>query len=361
MATHQQTASLKIAVMGAGLIGKRHIEAIGAGRRTALAAIIDPTDAAREYAAGKKAPWFPSLAAALAGGTLDGVVIATPNQLHVENTIEAVQAGLPALIEKPIADDAAGAEIIVTSAEAAGVPILVGHHRRHNPMAQAVKAALETGRLGKVLTAQGTFWVAKPEDYFTAQWRREEGGGPILINMIHDVDLFRYFFGNVDSVHAMQSSSARGYPVEDTAVVVMRFESGVLATFNASDAAASPWSWEMTAGENPSYPRQDQICYQIGGTAGSLSIPQMTLWTNAGAPNWLERLVKERLPFDAVEPLAAQLNHFCDVICGNANPLVSGREGLETLRVIEAIKASARSGMTVHLKADARREKERLS
>ncbi len=351
MATHQQTASLKIAVMGAGLIGKRHVEAISAERRTALAAIIDPSDAAREFAAEKKAPWFSSLAAALASVPLDGVIIATPNQLHVANALEAVRAGIPLLVEKPIADNAADAKILVASAEAAGVPILIGHHRRHNPMIQAAKAALEAGRLGKLLTAQGTFWVAKPDDYFGIRWRREDGGGPILINLIHDVDLFRYFFGEVESVHAMQSSAARDFPVEDTAVILMRFRSGVLATLNACDAAASPWSWEMTSGENPSYPRQDQICYQIGGTAGSLALPQLTLWTSPSAPNWLERLVKERLPFDTAEPLALQLNHFCDVICGNANPIVSGREGLETLRVTEAIKSSARSGKTVHLQA----------
>ena len=360
MATHQQTASLKIAVMGAGLIGKRHIATIAAERRTTLAAIIDPSDAARELAAEKKAPWFSSLATALASGPFDGVIIATPNQLHVANALEAVRAGIPALVEKPIADNAAEAEILVAAAEAAGVPILIGHHRRHNPMIQAAKAALDAGRLGKVLTAQGTFWVAKPDDYFDVQWRREDGGGPILINLIHDVDLFRYFFGEVESVHAMQSSAARGFVIEDTAVVLLRFQSAVLATLNACDAAASPWSWEMTSGENPSYPRQDQLCYQIGGTSGSLSIPQLTLWTSPSAPNWLERLVKERLPFDTAEPLALQLKHFCDVICGAASPLVSGREGLETLRVIEAIKSSARSGKTVHLPAEAQHV-ERLS
>lgn len=353
MATQQQTASLKIAVMGAGLIGKRHIEAVSAEPRTALAAIIDPAETARALAAEKKAPWFPSLSAALASGPVDGIIIATPNQLHVANALEAVRADLPALVEKPIADNADEAETLVAAAETAGVPILIGHHRRHNPMIQAAKAAVDDGRLGKVLTAQGTFWVAKPDDYFSVQWRREDGGGPILINLIHDVDLFRYLLGEVESVHAMQSSAARGFPVEDTAVVLMRFRSGVLATLNASDAAASPWSWEMTSGENPSYPRQEQLCYQIGGTSGSLSIPQLTLWTSPSAANWLERLVKERLPFDAAEPLALQLNHFCDVICGNASPLVSGREGLETLRVIEAIKASARSGRTVHLQAEA--------
>ncbi|WP_040675802.1 Gfo/Idh/MocA family protein [Rhizobium grahamii] len=344
-----RTDPFKIAVMGAGLIGKRHIERIVAQPRAMLAAVIDPSDAARDFAGLKGAAWFPTLAEATANAALDGIIIATPNELHTENALEAVLAGLPALIEKPIAHDAVAAETIVAAAEAAGVPILIGHHRRHNPMIKAVKRILDSGRMGKVLTAHGTFWVAKPVDYFDVHWRREAGGGPILINLVHDVDLFRYFFGEVDSVHAIQSDSTRGLAVEDTAVILLRFKSGVLATLNASDAIASPWSWELTAGENPAYPRQDQPCYQIGGTIGSLSIPQLVLWTSAAAPNWLEQLVEERVTFDAADPLAAQLNHFCDVISGKAGPLVSAREGLATLRVIEAIKSSARSGHTVLL------------
>ncbi|MBB3319087.1 MULTISPECIES: Gfo/Idh/MocA family oxidoreductase [unclassified Rhizobium] len=344
-----QTTPLKIAVMGAGLIGKRHIERISAEPRAMLGAIIDPSTSARDFASRKGATWFSTLAEAKANVPLDGIIIATPNELHTENALEAIHAGLPTLVEKPIAHDAAAAETIAAAAEAAGVPILIGHHRRHNPMIKAVKQILDSGRLGTVLTAHGSFWVAKPDDYFDVDWRREAGGGPILINLVHDVDLFRYFFGGVDSVHAMQSNSTRQLAVEDTAVILVRFESGVLATFNASDAIASPWSWELTAGENPAYPRQDQSCYQIGGTTGSLSIPQLTLWTSVGAPNWLEQLVQEHVAFDAADPLAVQLNHFCDVISGKQSPLVSAREGLATLRVIEAIKSSARSGQTVLL------------
>ncbi|MDL2398160.1 Gfo/Idh/MocA family protein [Rhizobium mayense] len=349
MATHQQTAALKIAVMGAGLIGRRHVEGIMLEPQAMAAAIIDPSSSARDFASAKNIAWFPSFKQAGDKIALDGVIIATPNQLHLENALEAIHAGLPTLVEKPIAHNADAAEILVREAEKTGVPILVGHHRRHNPVIRAAKRVLDDGRLGKILMAHGNFWVAKPDDYFDTQWRREAGGGPILINLIHDVDLFRFFFGEVESVHAMQANLARAHAVEDTVVVVLRFDSGVLATLSGSDAVASPWSWEMTAGENLVFPRQDQLCYQIGGTAGSLSIPQLTLWTNASKPNWLERLAEEQVHFTPADPLAVQLKHFCDVICRKADPLVTGREGLATLRVIEAIKLSAETGQTVHV------------
>ncbi|MGO7201870.1 Gfo/Idh/MocA family oxidoreductase, partial [Rhizobium ruizarguesonis] len=109
------------------------------------------------------------------------------------------------------------------------------------------------------------------------------------------------------------------------------------------------WSWETTTGEHPAFPRYDQFCYQIGGTKGSLGIPDLTLWTSPSKPDWLEPLAQERVPYQAADPLCVQLRHFCDVIRGDATPLVSGREGLATLRVVEAIKRSARWGQMIHL------------
>lgn len=339
---------LMIAVMGAGLIGRRHAERIMSEPGCILSAVIDPSSAGRSFAENAGIPWYQSFSDIRVGDRPDGVIIATPNQLHVENGIEVAAAGIPALIEKPIADDVRAAEVLVAAYEEAGIPLLVGHHRRYNPMIQAAKKILDSGRLGRIVSAHGTFWVAKPDDYFDTPWRREVGAGPIFINLIHDVDVFRYLLGEVEAVHTMESRAVRQYPVEDTAVVSLRFASGVLATFNVSDAVAAPWSWEMTTGENPAFPREDQFCYQIGATQGSLDIPQLTLWTYPSKPDWLQPLVHERIPFEPADPLCVQLKHLCDVIRGNATPLVSGREGLATLRVSEAIKASAQTAQVIH-------------
>ena len=126
--------------------------------------------------------------------------MATPNQVHVQNGLEAVAAGLPALIEKPIADDIEAATRLVEAAEAARIPLLTGHHRRHNPMIRKAKAVLDDGRLGRVLVAHAMFWLFKPDDYFDAGWRRAAGGGPVFLNLIHDVDNLRYLLGDVATV-----------------------------------------------------------------------------------------------------------------------------------------------------------------
>src|ERR1700694_1795549 len=79
-----------------------------------------------------------------------------------------------------------------------------------------------------------------------------------------------------------------------TTVVIVKFASGALGTVNITDTAVAPWSWEHTTGENPDYPHTDQICYQIGGTHGSLSVPRLELWTNEAKRGWLEPFRIER-------------------------------------------------------------------
>jgi predicted dehydrogenase len=278
------------------------------------------------------------------------VIIATPNQIHVANGLEAVAAGVPALVEKPIADDIASATAMVEAAEAAGVALLVGHHRRHNPMIQAARRAIDAGRLGDVLAVHGICWVFKPDDYFDIPWRREKGAGPVYLNLIHDVDNLRYLCGEVASVQALESNAVRGNAVEETAVILLRFASGALGTVTVSDSIVAPWSWELTTGENPNYPRTSEGCYQIGGTHGALSIPQLDLWRNAGTRSWFEPIAPERLPYKPQDPLRLQVQQFCKVIRGEEAPLVSGREGLETLRVIDAVKRSAAAGEMIRLR-----------
>lgn len=340
---------VNLIVMGAGLIGVRHAEHIMAECGARLAAIVDPAPAARTVAERLGTRWFGSLTEALAADRPDGIIIATPNTLHVKNGLEAVAAGIPALVEKPISTDAAAARALVEAAEAAKVPLLVGHHRRHNPMVCKAKEIIESGRLGRVLTLSGQFWLTKPDDYFEVGWRRDPGAGPIFINLIHDVDLFRHFCGEVIEVQAFDSNAVRGHAVEETAVILLRFASGALATVSVSDAVVAPWSWELTSGENPAYPRQDQSCYQIGGTHGALTIPDLDFWSHPGKRSWWEPLQRERIPFAPGDPLALQIRHFCEVIRDGAEPLVPGREGLRTLMVIEAVKHAARTCQAVKI------------
>jgi predicted dehydrogenase len=340
-------ARLKLAVAGAGLIGQRHIERVLEEPTAELSAIVDPSAVGRDLAGRLGTKWYESLEKLLTEDRPDGLIVATPNQIHVPNGLLAIAARVPTLMEKPIADDVADGSRLVEAAEAAGVPLLVGHHRRYNPMIRKAKEIVDSGRLGRVIAVHGHFWLTKPDKYYDVAWRRQKGGGPVFLNLIHDIDLFRYLLGEIASVQAQESNAVRGHEVEETAVILLRFASGALGSVTVSDCIAAPWSWEHTAGENPSFPREDETCYQIGGTLGSLTVPQLELWSYAATRSWLEPQARERVTFTPEDPLRAQVRHFCDVIRGQAKPIVSGREGLQTLKVIEAIKQAALSGQPV--------------
>ncbi len=354
--------AVSLAVAGAGLVGRRHVEAIAASLGVAeLHSIVDPSPAAQDYARDLGIAWSADLSSVLGdnrtGNKADGVILATPNALHVSQGLDCVAAGVPVLVEKPVAVDVASAGELVVAGEAAAVPILVGHHRRHNPLIAAAKAQIDAGALGEIVAVQGTCWLMKPDDYFDTPWRREPGAGPVLVNLIHDIDLLRHLCGEIVSVHALETSTIRGHAVEETAVALLRFAGGALGTITLSDTIVAPWSWELTAEENPHYPATGQACYQIGGTLASLELPSLKIWRNPGVRSWREpitatpiaRETSKALSGDpiAADPLVRQIVHFAAVIRGEAQPLVSGREGLKTLAVIEAIKQSARSGETV--------------
>lgn len=340
---------VRLAVLGAGLIGKRHIQHVLQEPDAILSAVVDPTTAGQKIAQEADVQWFATFAEMIAVDRPDGIIVATPNQVHVLNGLEAVEAGIPALIEKPIADDIEAGEKLIAAAEAKGVPLLTGHHRRHNPMMQKAKEIINSGRLGQVLVVNAMFWLFKPDDYFDIGWRRQAGAGPVFLNLIHDIDNLRYLFGDIAAIQARESSAVRGNAVEETAVILIEFKNGILATASVSDSVVAPWSWEMTTGENPVYPKADEACYVIGGTHGSLAVPSLAIWRNPGVRSWWEPFENERVEVENQNPLVLQIRQFCKVIRGEEQPLVSGREGLQTLKVIDAVKRSAASGERIVL------------
>ena len=335
----------RLAVVGAGLIGQRHVAAIQASGLAVCTAIVEPHPKEQF-----SVPVFSSLEGLLALDRPDGLIIATPTPLHARHALTAIDAGLPVLVEKPLTDTLEDAMAVVAAADAAGVPVLVGHHRRHNPLIQAAVKALKDGLVGDVRAVQATCWFYKPDHYFQeAPWRKQLGAGPVSVNLVHDIDLLRLFCGDVILVQAQTRPSRRGYENEDLAAAILQFDSGAIATLTVSDAIAAPWSWEMTSGENPIYPMTGQSCYLIGGSEGALSLPDLRHWRHSGAPDWWTPMTSAILPHEPGDPLVRQIAHFAAVIHGKVQPLVSARDGLRNIQVIDAIERSAISGTAIRL------------
>lgn len=337
----------RIAIAGAGAIGARHAEALSQAKGVALAAIADRSPAGQEVAARHGVPCFPALADMIAAGGVDGVIIALPNSAHAGAALECIAAGLPALVEKPFVTDMGQGEAVIAAAALAGVPVLAGHHRRHNPLIRKALEVVRGGRLGTLTAVQAQTWFLKPDSYFALDWRTQAGAGPVLVNFIHDIDLLHALCGPVAEVQAMTSNRVRGNAVEETAVVLLRFASGLLGTVNVSDAAAAPWSWELTARENPRYPATDQNCYWIAGTQGALSLPHVTVWAHDGPAGWWSPIGATRLVHGFDDPLVLQAAHFGQVIRGEAEPVATGADGLAAVMVAQAVHAAARTGTIV--------------
>ncbi|MEM8591651.1 MAG: Gfo/Idh/MocA family oxidoreductase [Pseudomonadota bacterium] len=320
-----------IALIGAGLVGSRH--ATEAVAQATLCAIADPSAAARDLASKLDVPHFDDPATCLAAMRPAGAVIATPNNLHADHTLLCVKEGIPCLVEKPVADTLENATRIADAAENSGIPVLVGHHRRHSPIVARAKAEIESGALGEITAVSGQFWLYKPDDYFAASWRSGPGAGPSMINAIHDVDLLRYLCGPIIEVQAMRSAKRRGRATEDTAAVLLRFENGALGTFSLSDTVVAPFSWEMSSGENPVYPHVPGACYMIGGTQASLQVPDLKIWHHNGPRSWWNPIHSTQLDAPQGDAFSLQFAHFLDVIAGTP-PLVSADEGRASLAIV---------------------------
>ena len=338
---------VRLLLIGAGVIGRTHIDRIGRDPHLALAGIAEPSAAGKALAEQLGVPWAASHLELLERTQAQGAIVATPNASHVSVAVDCLERGVAALVEKPVADTVAEALALVQAQQRTGVPVLVGHHRRHNPINSRARSILQEGRLGRVVTANVMCTVLKPDAYFDAAWRRQPGGGPVLINLIHEIDMLRFLCGEITEVQALSSNAVRGIAVEDTAAAVLRFASGALGTVVLSDAAASPWCWDFCAAEQDQYPRQDVQSHFIAGTHGSLSLPDLALWNYRGERSWHAEMTLEKTFVHKADAYSRQLQHFAAVIEGREAPLCSAVDGLRTLQVTLAVAEAARSGQAV--------------
>ncbi|MEH6834436.1 MULTISPECIES: Gfo/Idh/MocA family protein [Falsihalocynthiibacter] len=340
----------RICVVGAGLVGKQHLNALTHTQDAMLVALVEPNSEGAKLAATYSVPHFTTLEAMFAATEVDGVILATPTPLHVEQGLMCIEHNCAVLVEKPLAVTAKEAEKLVQAAQANGVPLLVGHHRRYNPIIQKAASLISEGVIGDIRSLQATCWLYKPDDYFdVAPWRTQKGAGPISVNLAHDVDLMRHLCGDIITVQAQAAPSRRGHDNEDVAAAVLGFADGAIGTLTVSDAIAAPWSWELTAGENPAYPATNQSCYHFGGSKGAMSLPDLTVWTHDAPQSWWSPIRAASFPCATSAPLVNQIEHFTAVIKGRASPLVSGEEGLKTMHVLEAIQTACDTGQTVHI------------
>ncbi len=287
---------------------------------------------------------------------LDGVVIALPNSLHEEATRLSLDAGIKTIwLEKPIANTVEEGERIVAMCQEAGATLLIGHHRRNSARYQLLRKVIDSGRLGNIVGIQSTYAIAKANSYFDVEWRTKKGAGPLLINSVHDFDDLNYVTGlKPVKVYASAHNTIRGNEVEDTASAIVEYEGGVTCTYFVSDGTPSPWNYDLQANENVFLTMSDrpENSMLIFGTKGSFGFPNMDLYYyDEDHYGWWEPMKHEHFTFEHEDPYVLEMAHFVDLIKGReTTPRCTGADGLETVKVINAIAESAETGMPVFIK-----------
>ncbi|MCX7625558.1 MAG: Gfo/Idh/MocA family oxidoreductase [Candidatus Sumerlaeaceae bacterium] len=232
--------SIRFAVVGCGLMGQRHADIICATPECELTAVFD-VDASRAKKCAGDARVAESFEQILADDSVEGVVLAVPSYRHVEMGIEVAKAGKHVIIEKPISIDVASGEKLISTCKKHGVVCAVISQNRFADGNAALKSALDSGLLGKPVLARGSVkWFRHDEYYTMSDWRgrREgEGGGVLMNQATHTLDLMLWFFGYPEVISGMISTTRPVLETEDVAVAMFRFPHQILATFEATTSA----------------------------------------------------------------------------------------------------------------------------
>jgi predicted dehydrogenase len=337
---------LRMAVLGAGLVGRRHIQTILALPQVAeLCAVADPVADVAQFSLGG-APWFADSREMLDDIKPEAVIIATPNNLHAPQGLMCCARGIHFLVEKPVTASLEEAEVLVRAVADSRVKALVGHHRRYLQVVQEARRLIAEGAIGALVAASVVWATRKPDDYFNTPWRTRPGGGPLLINAIHEIDMMRYLCGEVRSVGGLASYAMRNFAVEDTAAALFEFDNGCLGTLICTDAGFSPWTMEQGSLENPRFPHSGQSAYRLVGTKGSLELPVLRRWA-ASLPDeigWDRLIAASDVTVPYRDPFQAQLEHFQRLVRRDEPAVVSVSDGANTLAATLAVLQSGQEG-----------------
>jgi UDP-N-acetyl-2-amino-2-deoxyglucuronate dehydrogenase len=343
-------------LVGTGMIARYHADAIAQTQGARLRAICrsasagdDPERGARmaEAEARFGVPCETSYEALLAREDVDVVCICTPSGLHAEQAIVAAHAGKHALVEKPMALRVADADAMIAAFNGANRRLGIVLQRRADPVFRAVRNAIEAGQLGKLTLGSVTVPYYREQSYYdSADWRGTwtlDGGGALMNQGIHLLDLLVWYLGEVAEVRASMATLAHQIEVEDSIVATLRFASGALGSIAATTAAA------------PGFPHRVEVYGERGGV-------QME---GEGVARWE---IHAPPPAEVVASLAAGhtgagagaspggiamaghlrlIGDMVGAIWVGRSPLVPGEEGRRALAVAQAIYEAAQTGRVV--------------
>ena len=340
--TTPTTPPLRLAVVGCGHIGRRHLEVATATPRVELVGYFDTDAAALSRAASDypQATAYDSYDALLADPRVEAVSICTPHGLHAQMAIDAARARKHLLVEKPMALTVADAEAMIAAAEAANVRLFVVKQNRFNTPVKLVKQALAEGRLGRVYLAQcNVLWNRNPEYYSASPWRgsRELEGGALQTQVSHFIDLLIWWLGDVDEAAGLTARLAHEIEFEDAGVAALRFDSGALGSLT--------WT---TLAYNANLEGSISLVGEFGNIkVGGRYLNRIDHWDVRGYP-MPEGLDFSDRPNEYGTYQGSSNNHdkaidsLVDELTVRRSGMVEGAEGMRTIAAIERIYEATR-------------------
>jgi len=348
------TDGLRVGIVGCGMVSRNHIEAFHAASGVEVVAVSDVDLERAQAQAHKHGIPFAcgSLEELLAHG-VDIVSVCTPHPTHEEVVLAAARAGAHVLCEKPIAVDLAAAQRMVRVCRESGVTLGVLFQRRFWPAAQRIRRAIDDGTLGTPVLGHVSVQLHRNREYYAKDaWRGTwgtGGGGVLMTQAVHYIDLVQWFMGRVTSVQGAMGTYKHGdvIEVEDSATAVLTFESGAMATVNASTVVTPALGIDI------------RVTGSTGATVGLREFPEGTegvnhLWASGSAiesapmpqgvnPNADLAQINGRLvPFHVL-----QVADFVEAVREGRAPAVTGEDAFAALGIVLAVYESARSGRPV--------------
>jgi len=346
--------SLGFAIVGCGVIAPLHARAISDLPDAKLVAVVDVhEERAARCGAEFGVDHSTDLGEVLGRAEVDAVCVCVPSGRHAEVGVRAAQAGKHLVVEKPIDVALEAADRLIAACRAGGVQLTVISQHRYDPGVRRLRDLLDTGRLGRLILGDAVIkWYRTQEYYDGSRWRGTwalDGGGCLMNQGVHYVDLLQWMMGPVESVLARASTVAHEIEVEDVVVAALRFRSGALGILEASTAVY------------PGLPERLEIT-GTGGTviveAGSIRVCELKDEKGETSP-YGARLRSAGVPAGgsgSADPAAIshqahreQIGEFISAIATGREPMLTGEEGRKPLEIVLAVYESARTGGEVQL------------
>jgi UDP-N-acetyl-2-amino-2-deoxyglucuronate dehydrogenase len=342
---------LGFGIVGTGMIAGRHAQAIARVPNARLVAVASRSaQNGQAFAREHQVPFVVRSAAELAARQdIHVACIATPSGAHLEPALAVIRAGKHVVIEKPLETTPARVDQILAAADQAGVQVAAIFQARFGDGARAVKAAIGAGRLGRLVLASAAVKWHRPASYYTG-WKGTlalDGGGAVINQAIHGIDLLLWFAGMPEEVFAWKTRRVHtGIEAEDTACAALRFADGALGTIEATTAAWPGWSRRIElCGEHGSISLQDDhivrwdfAAPQPGDEAVRTALRNDQLGSGASAPGAI-----------SIEGHVRQLQDLADALHEDRPPAIDGREGRKAVALVNALYESAERGQPVRL------------